>query len=104
LDTVWIKDVGKKDIGIAGGKGANLGEMINKGLPVPPGFIITAKAFRNFLKESGIEKKLFDILMIDIDDDAQLKDAEKKAKQLIFNTKIPENIKKEILDKYRTLL
>jgi len=103
LDTVWIKDVGKKDIGIAGGKGANLGEMINKGLPVPPGFIITAKAFRNFLKESGIEKKLFDILMIDIDDDAQLKDAEKKAKQLIFNTKIPENIKKEILDKYRTL-
>jgi len=103
LNTVWIKDVGKNDIGIAGGKGANLGEMINKGLPVPPGFIITAKAFRNFLKESNIEKELFDILRINIDDDAELKEAEKKAKQLILDTKIPENIKQEILDKYKTL-
>lgn len=103
MNTVWIREVGKNDIGIAGGKGANLGEMINKGLPVPPGFIITAKAFRNFLKESKIEKELFDLLKIDIDDDAQLKDAEKKAKQLILGTKIPEMIKNEILDKYNAL-
>ncbi len=36
---------GRHDIGIAGGKGANLGELVRAGLPVPDGFVITTDAY-----------------------------------------------------------
>ncbi len=42
---VWFKEVTRKDVPLVGGKGANLGEMTNAGIPVPPGFIVTADAY-----------------------------------------------------------
>ena len=36
----WFKDISKGDVEIVGGKGANLGEMTNAGLPIPPGFVV----------------------------------------------------------------
>ena len=41
--------ISKKDVGIAGGKGASLGEMAKAGLSVPPGFVILAPAFDYFM-------------------------------------------------------
>ena len=38
---------------LLGGKGANLAEMTNLGLPVPPGFTITTEACRAYLQEGG---------------------------------------------------
>jgi len=43
---VDLSEVGLTDVGLAGCKGANLGEMIAAGLPVPAGFVITAEAAR----------------------------------------------------------
>jgi pyruvate,water dikinase len=43
-DIVWFDEVGKGDIASVGGKGANLGELTNARIPVPPGFIVTAQA------------------------------------------------------------
>lgn len=40
----------KDDKDLLGGKGANLAEMTNLGLPVPPGFTITTEACRYYLK------------------------------------------------------
>jgi len=40
----WFKEISKDNISIVGGKGANLGEMYNLGMSVPPGFIINADA------------------------------------------------------------
>jgi pyruvate,water dikinase len=37
----WFEEIGLKDTGSVGGKGANLGELTEGGLPVPPGFVIT---------------------------------------------------------------
>jgi pyruvate,orthophosphate dikinase len=43
---------GNRDLkDLLGGKGANLAEMTNLGLPVPPGFVITTEACRAYLKE-----------------------------------------------------
>ena len=57
--TLKFEEVGIKDIGIAGGKNASLGEMIrtlgSKGVRVPSGFIITAEAYRYFLKSNGLD-------------------------------------------------
>ncbi|MCL0057469.1 hypothetical protein M1N05_00165 [Dehalococcoidales bacterium] len=54
---VWFNEVTKKDIPLVGGKGANLGEMTNAGIRVPPGFIVTANAYYNFLQRSKITNK-----------------------------------------------
>ena len=43
----WFRELKKEDIPIAGGKGANLGEMYNLKLPIPPGFAVTAQAYKN---------------------------------------------------------
>src|ERR1041385_9301322 len=46
---------GNKDLrDLLGGKGANLAEMTNLGLPVPPGFIITTEACREYLREGAV--------------------------------------------------
>ena len=53
---VWSENVDKNSIPKVGGKGANLGEMANAGLPVPESFIITANAFWKFVKETCFQQ------------------------------------------------
>lgn len=53
---VWFAEVGKGDIPLVGGKGANLGEMTQAGLPVPQGFIVTAEAYFDFLKANKLDQ------------------------------------------------
>ena len=48
--------------GIAGGKGANLGELTQAGIPVPPGFVVTAETYGKFMEDAGINGKVLDIL------------------------------------------
>ena len=57
-----FEDLNKSDIGIAGGKGANLGELTQAGIPVPPGFVVTAETYEKFMEDSGINDKVLDIL------------------------------------------
>ena len=50
---------GNKDLkDLLGGKGANLAEMTNLGLPVPPGFIITTEACRQYLHDGTVPESL----------------------------------------------
>ena len=50
---------GNKDMkDLLGGKGANLAEMSNLGLPVPPGFIISTDACRHYLKNGVVPDSL----------------------------------------------
>lgn len=53
-----LEDVGREDVAIAGGKGANLGEMVQSGFPVPPGFIVPAAACREFFAHIGLAGEL----------------------------------------------
>ncbi len=48
----------KKDVAIAGGKGASLGEMGGAGIPVPPGFVVLASAFDRFLEETQLKEEI----------------------------------------------
>jgi pyruvate,water dikinase len=100
---VWLDEVGKNDLSMVGGKGASLGEMINIGVPVPGGYAVTAQAFRDFIIRSGIAQSIFDALKIDVNDQAQLLLAEKKAKKLIMEAEVPIDIEKDIKSKYREL-
>jgi len=50
----WFSELNKDSKSIAGGKGANLAEIFNLGMPVPPGFVVTAQAYSYFLDKAGI--------------------------------------------------
>ncbi|MFQ6061783.1 MAG: PEP/pyruvate-binding domain-containing protein, partial [Methanosarcinales archaeon] len=100
---VWLEEVRNKDVPLVGGKGASLGEMINAGLPVPRGFAVTAQAFRRFLEETGIAEELFKSLEIEVNNPEELKNASIKAKKLIMDAPIPEDIEKDIIDSYKEL-
>lgn len=58
----WFSEIHKDDIPIVGGKGANLGEMFNLKIPVPPGFIISSGAYFHFIKENNLKEKIKDYL------------------------------------------
>jgi len=57
-----FKELGKTDVGIAGGKGASLGEMTKAKIPVPPGFVVLASAFDRFLDETDLGVEIEAIL------------------------------------------
>ncbi len=100
---VWLEEIGSKDIAVVGGKGASLGEMIKEELPVPRGFAVTAQAFRQFIDDTKIADKIFESLKVDVDNSEELKKAEKTAKNLILETKMPQKIEKAILAAYDEL-
>lgn len=58
----WFEELGGASLGEAGGKGANLGELTRAGLPVPPGFVVTASAYRAHLARAGLEARIADRL------------------------------------------
>lgn len=55
---VPLEGLSREDVARAGGKGANLGELIRAGLPVPPGFVVTAGAFLDALEQGGVRAEL----------------------------------------------
>jgi len=100
----WFKDLNKESIGTAGGKGANLGEMYNAGLPIPPGFVVTAQAYKFFIEKTKIKDKILDLLKdLDVEDTDKLQATSKKIQELIISTEMPKEIKTEVIEAYDTL-
>ncbi len=94
-------EVCKEDIPSVGGKGANLGELTQKGVNVPPGFCVTAKAYSDFIKERQIDKKINSIIdNIDYESTAELQIKAQQIRSLIEKTDMLETIEKEIRQAY----
>ena len=104
VNIVWLSEISRKDIPIAGGKGANLSEMYNVGMPVPPAFIVTAQAFKKFLYETNISKKIYSILKeINYEDTEQLEQKTRQVRQIIVDARIPDDISREVIEAYDNL-
>ena len=102
--TVWFNEVTKKDIPLVGGKGANLGEMTNAGIPVPQGFIVTSSAYNQFVKEAGLEKKIRSLLApLDANDSKQLQSISEKIKNIIVKATMPADLDKAIRSAYKEM-
>lgn len=98
---VWFNEVDKEDIAIVGGKGANLGEMTKAGFPVPPGFIVTAQAYRHFLDVTHIRSKIESALHgLDVSNSKNLEEASKKIITLMTRSEFPKEIAHEIIAAY----
>lgn len=97
-----------KDVPLVGGKNASLGEMyrtlVSKGVRVPPGFAVTAYAYRYLLKEAGIEKEIRRLLRgLDTNN---LKDLARRGdlvRRTILAAKFPAPLVRAIIQNYRAL-
>jgi pyruvate, water dikinase len=101
---LWLEEVRKEDIVSVGGKGASLGEMASIGLPVPKAFMVTAQAFRRFLVETGLEKKIFASYdRLDVENNEALEKAANGAKTMVLKAKIPSALKSDIRKAYKKM-
>ncbi|MEK6840728.1 MAG: phosphoenolpyruvate synthase [Nanoarchaeota archaeon] len=100
----WFSGLNKSSGQIAGGKGANLAEIYNLGVPVPPGFVITAQAYDYFIKKSGINERIKALLeKIDYENTGLLDKITKEIRGLIESGRFTEEMKNEILEAYDIL-
>lgn len=97
----WFNEIGKNDIPLVGGKGANLGELTVKGVDVPPGFCVTASAYTDFIKKSNLEEGIKEALDgLDVEDAVQLQERSAAIRALIIRKEIPSDIESDIIKAY----
>jgi pyruvate,water dikinase len=94
-----VEKIRKDMIELAGGKGANLGELVSFGVRVPPAFIITSKAFKYFLEYNNLVEKIKEILS----SSPNSEEASENIKKLIRSSKMPEKLASMILQAYDEL-
>ncbi len=98
---VWFNEVTKDDVSLVGGKGANLGEMTRAEIPVPPGFIVTADAYFDFVEEAKLTDKIHNLLEpLDPNHSQQLHQIAGQIKQLILDATMPPELAGEIQQAY----
>ncbi len=103
---LWFDDLRKNDVSIVGGKNSSFGEMIHAGLPVPPGFAVTAYSYEKFIVEKKIAEKIYKIIretIKDLNDPKQYEVASKKIRELIEKTSMPKEIENAIKNGIRGL-
>ena len=100
----WFSQLNNKDVAIAGGKGASLSEMYNNKFPVPPGFIVTSKAFDFFLEKEKLKPQITGILSgIDLENTEALEKASKEIREIMESKEFPKELEEEIIEAYHIL-
>jgi pyruvate,water dikinase len=105
---VWLKDLRMQDVEHVGGKNASLGEMTHHlsslGVCVPQGFATTAAAYRTFLAQDKLDKRIYALLdTLEVNNIAQLTETGAKIRQWILDTPFPEKLQTEIVSAYEEL-
>jgi pyruvate,water dikinase len=105
---IWFDELQLKDIPEVGGKNASLGEMRQnlqkKGVNIPDGYAITAKAYRHLIESAGIWDRIKEILQdLDTHDMHNLSTRGKKVRSLIYNAPMPDDLRDEIVKAYKRL-
>ena len=94
----------KKDITLAGGKGANLGELMNAGYVVPVGFIITTAAYAALFGEAGAGPQIASLIGKTRDTElALLAQVSQQIQAVIHEAPVPEDLRAAILEAYHRL-
>jgi len=100
----WFSEIHKNDVPLVGGKGANLGEMANAGFPVPNGFVVTSKAYYEFIKDNQLDVKIKHLLSsTKFENSKSLDQVSKQLKKLVREGKLSEDLTKQIVTAYNKL-
>ena len=99
---VTLGDVTREDVALAGGKGANLGELLRAGFEVPEGFVVTAGAYLDAMDAGGVREELREhaARAVDAPDPAA---SAAEMQDLVRKAGIPNALRREIVDAYRQL-
>jgi len=103
---LWFEHLRKYDIPLVGGKNANLGEMLQAGIPVPPGFAVTAYAYNKFITETSIAEKIYKTIeetVTAVGKPQQFEKASKEIRKIIEETPMPREIETAIKKTYTAL-
>lgn len=101
---VWFEEVRKDDVGLVGGKGANLGEMTNANLPIPYGFVVTSHAYFNFIDYAKLTTRIGQMLsIVNYENPTEIEQAAEHVRDLIMDAPVPQEITKEIISYYEEL-
>jgi pyruvate,water dikinase len=103
-----FSEISIDDTAEVGGKNSSLGEMFSKlsgkGIKIPDGFATTATAFKNFLKSNKLDGALSQLMQeLDKKKFTNLKDIGVGAREMILQSKMPEELSKAIIDAYKEL-
>ncbi len=101
---VWFKDIHAADVETVGGKGANLGEMFNAGFPVPPGFCVSAEAYRMHLDMAHLYPQIEALMIKKNTSQLQIGDVAQQIRTLIEEAPMPEALRCKIQKAYACLV
>jgi pyruvate,water dikinase len=88
----------------AGGKGASLSRMAQAALPVPPGFIVCAAAFNDFLNRGGAFEQVQALAgTLDVHDAAALEVASARLRELVLSAPLPADLRTEVSERYEAM-
>jgi pyruvate,water dikinase len=102
----WFDELGKDDNATVGGKGANLGELSRAGLPVPPGFVVTAAGYLQAMEDGGVRDELqalFAEASGKVDDPKGLAEAAERLRALVRKAGVPASVAEQVLAAYHRL-
>jgi phosphohistidine swiveling domain-containing protein len=103
-EVVPLETLRRDDLECGGGKGANLGELIAAGLPVPSGFCVTTAAYRRTVAEAGLTDEINDALRnVRVEDPVSAEVASGRIATLFEDLTLPEDLAGAILDAHRAL-
>ncbi len=103
-NVMWFKELSKKNLAEAGGKGANLGEMYQNGFPIPNGFVVTADAYYKHLEANGLVEPIKRILgSLDVNDNDALMKAADQIKEMIVKGDMPPDVQNDTVTAYKQL-
>lgn len=104
----WFHEISIDDVPLVGGKNASLGEMYrelsDKGVKVPNGFAITARAYRDYLEEAGLVREIGSALEgLDTSNMEELRECGRGIRQAIVSAAMPQELEAKILSAYQEL-
>jgi pyruvate, water dikinase len=93
---------------LVGGKNASLGEMYCElstvGVKVPNGFAVTAEAYRDFLRRTGLDERIREILAdLDVHDVDNLRSRGHQVRHAILAAELPADLQAAIVEAYQRL-
>jgi len=101
---IWLNELSRESLSLVGGKCAHLGEMIKQGIPVPPGFAVTFRAYEEFIDKSGLRDKIEKILReVEKGKPEEYERVSREIRKLIEETPMPRDVENEIRSAYREL-
>jgi pyruvate,water dikinase len=100
----WFKELSKESLAIAGGKGANLGEMTRAGFPIPEGFVVGSEAYYKFLEKTGLASLIREKTSgLNVEDTQALQAASTAIKDAMVKAGMPSDIRGDIVQAYNKL-